>query len=170
MNVPALSKVNTLDKKVHHNFPTSNTRGANPIDNILKYSPFLLLIILHRNGFKTKNRLKSYLFKMIVGVVMLDVVSKALKVSVKKVRPNGHSKSFPSLHTATCIFGAALLHAELKESYPRISFSGYGLTVVTALLRMYHNKHWFSDILAGALLGTSAYKVTSNINLERGDK
>lgn len=165
-----INEVNKLDKKIHDYLPESNTKGSNPVDTFLKYSPFILLLILHREGFKTKSRFKKFFLKMLIGTIMLEIASNVLKASIKRVRPNGQPHSFPSLHTATCIFGAEILRSELKENYPGVSSSGYVISAITALLRMYHNKHWFSDIVAGALLGLTTYKLTSAINFKENDE
>jgi membrane-associated phospholipid phosphatase len=160
-------KINTIDKKIHNNLIISNTTGGNPVDTCLKYSPTVLLFFLDRQGFQTKNSFKSQVLKLLIGGIILEAASSALKHIVKRVRPNGEPYSFPSSHTGTCILGAELLHAELKENYPALSSSGYVLAVITALLRMYHNKHWFSDVVSGALLGFIAFHLSSNIMADR---
>ncbi|MDA8244339.1 MAG: phosphatase PAP2 family protein [Elusimicrobia bacterium] len=61
--------------------------------------------------------------------------------------------SFPSGHT-TSAFAIASVFARRCES-PWIGVSAYALAAGTALQRVYGDKHWASDVFAGAALGTA---------------
>jgi membrane-associated phospholipid phosphatase len=58
--------------------------------------------------------------------------------------------SFPSGHTATAFVSAEFLRQEYKHLSPWITTGGYAMAVLTGYLRMYNNKHWLSDVAAGA--------------------
>lgn len=61
--------------------------------------------------------------------------------------------SFPSGHT-TSAFSIASVFARRCES-PWVAASAYALAAGTALQRVYDDKHWASDVFAGAALGTA---------------
>lgn len=62
------------------------------------------------------------------------------------------STSFPSGHT-TAIFAAATVYAEEYRDYPWVPFVSYGAATLVGLSRVTENKHWISDVFAGAALG-----------------
>jgi len=74
----------------------------------------------------------------------------ALKVTVNRTRPNGGVHAFPSGHTAVAFAGATVLnqHFGLKVGVP-----AYTLAAFTGLGRMEDNKHYLSDVIAGATIG-----------------
>jgi membrane-associated phospholipid phosphatase len=66
--------------------------------------------------------------------------------------------SFPSGHTAAAFAAAAAVTAETREIWPEATRYAapvlYGGAVVVGVSRMYHNRHWASDVMAGAAIGT----------------
>lgn len=80
-------------------------------------------------------------------------VTQLVKVSAKRVRPNGSdARSFFSGHTSAAFAGAAAT-CRLDKDY---CVPGYALAVATAYLRMAADKHWFSDVFTGAIVGTAS--------------
>jgi membrane-associated phospholipid phosphatase len=66
--------------------------------------------------------------------------------------------SFPSGHTAAAFAVAAAVTAETREIWPEATPYAAPVLYTGALLvgvsRMYHNRHWASDAMAGAAIGT----------------
>jgi len=78
-------------------------------------------------------------------------ITQSLKYGINRKRPNGGNHSFPSGHTSAALQGAAFIHQRygLKPAIPAYigaAFVGYS--------RIYADKHFGSDVLAGALIGT----------------
>ena len=70
----------------------------------------------------------------------------------------GPYASFPSGHTATAFAAASAVTSETSRWWPKATWviapAMYGGATMVGLSRMYHNKHWASDVVMGALLGT----------------
>ena len=73
-----------------------------------------------------------------------------LKLAVQRTRPNGEDYSFPSGHTASAFSTAGVL---CQRYGGWVGGVGVGLGVLTALGRMEDNKHYASDVVAGATIG-----------------
>lgn len=65
--------------------------------------------------------------------------------------------SFASGHTAEAFVSAEFLHQEYKgRVHWTVTAAGYAVATSVAYLRMYHNKHWLSDVVAGAGIGMAS--------------
>lgn len=71
---------------------------------------------------------------------------------------NGDRKSFPSGHTSTAFAAAAAVTSEARRMWPAsvwvVAPAMYGGATLVGLSRMYHNRHWASDVVLGAAIGT----------------
>jgi membrane-associated phospholipid phosphatase len=67
-------------------------------------------------------------------------------------------QSFPSGHTSTAFAAAAAVTSEVRRLHPKalpfVAPVMYGGATLVGLSRMYHNKHWASDVALGAAVGT----------------
>lgn len=67
-------------------------------------------------------------------------------------------RAYPSIHSSAAFSTAAALTAEMQERrMPSARYVGpllYTLAAGPGLARMYHDKHWASDVLMGAVLGS----------------
>ena len=73
--------------------------------------------------------------------------------TVGEIRPDGGPHSFPSGHTANAFLGAHVAWKEFKDSCPVLAYSGYALATFVACSRLYNNRHWVADVIAGAGFG-----------------
>jgi membrane-associated phospholipid phosphatase len=71
---------------------------------------------------------------------------------------NGDRQSFPSGHTTAAFAAASSLTSEIHRVYPHLTWIAgpalYAGATTVGLARMYHNKHWASDVVLGAAVGT----------------
>ena len=81
-------------------------------------------------------------------------VLEGLKYGVAKERPDTHGRtSFPSGHTYFAFSGAELLRREYGRDYPWVAVAGYAVASFVGAMRVYNNRHWISDVAAGAGIG-----------------
>jgi len=76
----------------------------------------------------------------------------ALKVAVRRTRPNGGAYSFPSGHTAAAFAVAPVLARRFGWL---AALPAYAFATSTALGRMEDRKHYLSDVVVGAGIGTA---------------
>jgi len=51
------------------------------------------------------------------------------------------------------------MHQELKSSIPVLSCAGYIGVAATGIIRVYKNRHWLKDVVAGAVIGIVSAKL-----------
>lgn len=72
----------------------------------------------------------------------------------------GPYASFPSGHAGVAFAAAAAVTSETSRWWPKskwyVGTAMYGGATLVALSRMYDNKHWASDVVMGAAIGTFA--------------
>ncbi len=76
-----------------------------------------------------------------------------MKRVVDQTRPDGSRHSFPSGHTANSFLGAHVAFKEFKDTNAALAYSGYAIAAFVAGSRVYKNRHWFADVIAGAGIG-----------------
>jgi len=72
-----------------------------------------------------------------------------------------HGNSFPSGHT-TAVFSVASVIATQYRDTKWVPFVAYSVASMVGLSRIYDNKHWLSDVVAGAAIGTLVGNLVSN--------
>jgi membrane-associated phospholipid phosphatase len=75
-------------------------------------------------------------------------------------RGKEHYRSFPSGHTISAFAAAAAVTSETRRWWPGsdkyIGPAMYGGAALAGISRIYHNRHWATDIVMGAAIGTMA--------------
>jgi membrane-associated phospholipid phosphatase len=84
-------------------------------------------------------------------------------------------KSFPSGHSSAAFAAAASISTEVGRLYPQsriwVRPVAYGSAGLVGLSRIYNNKHWATDVLAGAAIGTfTAWKVVGYNHTHPGNR
>ena len=130
------------------------------IDDYTQFAPFAATYALGAFGIKAKHTFKQRVIVGCIAVGISQLFVQSLKYTVKTERPD-HSKrnSFPSGHTTMAFVGAEMLWQEYKDYSPWIAYSGYAVAAGTGFLRMYNNRHWLSDVIAGAGFGMLSTKL-----------
>lgn len=91
----------------------------------------------------------------LAALIPTNLVVEGLKRGIGRTRPDGDAKrsnsSFPSSHAANA-FALAFV---LARRYRRAAAGFLALAAAVAFSRMYLNRHYVSDVVAGALIGTA---------------
>lgn len=138
---------------------TENIDHKLTIDDFSQYAPAASIYALRALGIKGKNNLRDQTIILATSYLIMGATVESLKKITHVERPDGSSfNSFPSGHTATAFMGAELMYQEYKEVSPWYGISGYVVAAGTGAFRMYNNRHWLTDVLAGAGIGILSTK------------
>lgn len=154
------NSLKTLNYEFHEDIWIDNPHKTKSIDNYLMFAPALSVYGLNAIGIKGKNNTRDRTMIYLLSSIIQNTVVFSVKKLSGQLRPDGSSyTSFPSGHTATAFVSAEFMRQEYKDVSPWYGVAGYSMAAATGYLRMYNNKHWFSDVIAGAGVGILSTKV-----------
>ena len=131
-------------------------------DDVLPFVPLAQIYLGKSFGFQPKNNFKQQTINIIVANAIGGVVFTTLKHTVNEERPDqSDNLSFPSGHTSIAFTNAALLYYEYKDSNLWYASSGFLFATATGVLRIANNRHYTSDVLAGAGIGLASGLIVS---------
>jgi PAP2 superfamily len=153
----ALQKVNA---SVKEQIWEDNPHKPFHLDNYLMFTPTLAVYALNAAGIHGEHNFKD----RTIILLMANVIANGTVFSVKgwshEMRPDGSDyQSFPSGHTAEAFAGAEFMREEYKDVSPWYGIAGYAAATATGMLRMYNDKHWASDVIAGAGVGIASTRL-----------
>lgn len=129
------------------------------IDNYMQYSPMLAVYGLNLLGIDGKHKFWDRTGILAFSYATMGILVNGMKYAFKEKRPDNNARnSFPSGHTATAFMGAEFLYQEYKDISPWIGYSGYLIAATTGYLRIYNNRHYLNDVVAGACIGIVSTK------------
>ncbi len=151
LNSPDLKKIN---QNILDDVRPKDRSKKFRIDNYLQYGPGAISLSMTAIGIKGQQQLRD----ATLTYATINIISTALVTPTKRLthvlRPDSSDYlSFPSGHTAEAFANAEFLRMEYGNQYPWLAVAGYAMAATTGYLRMYNNKHWFSDVLSGAAIG-----------------
>ena len=123
-------------------------------DDWLQYAPAGALVALKAAGHESRSSWGRMLVSDAFSAAIMTGAVNSIKYSVRRLRPDSRSRnSFPSGHTATTFMTAAMLSKEYGWRSPWYSIGGYTVAAVTGVSRIMNNRHWLTDVFAGAAIG-----------------
>ncbi|GEP90725.1 phosphatase PAP2 family protein [Chitinophaga terrae (ex Kim and Jung 2007)] len=167
----------TLNKSTRHESSEHITPGAK-IDNYMQYAPAVAVYGLNLAGVKGKHNFKDRTIIYATSQLVSAALVLPTKHLVHEERPDGSNNlSFPSGHTATAFSSAQFMFREYKDSNFWLSISGYPIAAMTGIYRVFNDKHWVGDVVAGAGIGILSteiaywlFPVTSKLFASKKDK
>lgn len=152
---------NTIDPDFRHHY-----------DDWTQYAPAAVMVGLKACGYKGRSTWGRMLVSDAFSAASMAVIVTGMKHTVKRLRPDeSASNSFPSRHTATAFMTATMLHKEYEGRSPWFSIGGYALATLTGVSRVLNNRHWITDVAAGAAIGIGSvhlgYFITDKIFKDR---
>ncbi|WP_395060219.1 phosphatase PAP2 family protein [Flavobacterium sp.] len=135
------------------------------IDDFTQYVPAASVYGLNVFGVKGKHNFKDRTIILGTSYLIMSASVLSLKSITKVERPDGSAfNSFPSGHTATAFAGAEFLWQEYKDVSIWYGISGYIIATGTGAFRIYNDRHWLTDVVAGAGIGILSTKIAYWIN------
>ena len=149
----------------------SKNHETTSVDNYIQFIPAATVYALNIAGVKGKNNLKNETVILLTSLGITAATVFTLKYATNETRPDGsENNSFPSGHTAFAFAGAEFLMQEYKHKSIWYGIGGYAIATTTGVLRVYNNRHWLSDVVAGAGIGILSTKIAYWINPYINDK
>jgi len=128
-------------------------------DDWFQYLPMATVYGVNFTKLKGVHNFKDRTIILALAYLTMGTVVNTMKYTICEKRPDGSSlNSFPSGHTATVFMGAEFLRKEYASISPWVGYSGYLVALATGYLRIYNNRHYFNDVLAGACIGILSTK------------
>jgi membrane-associated phospholipid phosphatase len=152
--------IRDLDKTTKNELQEDHPLFAAHVDDYSQFAPALAVFALNLAGVKGKHSMVDAAGIYVLSSAIMGGTVSILKSSTHRQRPNESGfNSFPSGHTANAFAAAEFLNQEYKDVSPWYGYAGYTVATATGVLRMYNNKHWLSDVVAGAGFGILSTKV-----------
>jgi hypothetical protein len=160
LNNPTLQDLNHHTKGWFKEIPNNiDFRPKTKIDNYLQFAPVVAVYALNMAGIQGKHNLRDRTILLGLSAIITTGTVVSVKNMTNEQRPNNQDYlSFPSGHTATAFAAAEFMWQEYKDVNPWIGMTGYITAASVGALRMYNNKHWLSDVVAGAGFGILSTK------------
>src|SRR4029450_10811094 len=91
-------------------------------------------------------------FALMRAQIVTQTFTQAMKYTVRRDRPTGECCAFPSGHASSAFAAASVLerHFGYRGSWPALLGASY-----VATSRLVDNRHFLSDVVFGAALGTA---------------
>jgi membrane-associated phospholipid phosphatase len=138
------------NRDIHKLFPTYRTS----LDNFLIFAPYLELGAVALAGVESRNDRINIGLVILKSELIMLATTFSVKYLVREERPDGSDNlSFPSGHTAQAFLAASIVHNEFRDKSQWYGVGAYTIAGSVAALRMINNKHWQSDVIAGAGFG-----------------
>gem|GEM_PF-874546 len=131
-------------------------------DDYLQFAPIAAAYGLEFTNLKSKDNLLNKTLKLAKSELMMMAIVYPLKIITHGARPDsGAPTTFPSGHTAQAFLAATFLDEQYRHLSKWISIGGYAVATSVGISRILNNRHWISDVLAGAGIGILSVKMVS---------
>ena len=126
-------------------------------DDYMQYVPVASYVIMCATPLKAKHTVAERMTVAAVTYLSMTAMTNTLKYTICEQRPGSTERNaFPSGHTATAFAGAELIRSEYGWG---IGSAAYVVASGVAFMRLYNNRHWLNDVLAGAGIGILSARI-----------
>lgn len=154
---PAIQK---LDYTSEYELHEDHIDLYNKIDDYMQFAPAAAAFSMNLLGVKSKHTFSDMAILYAMSTALETGIVYTTKEVTPRTRPDGSANnSFPSGHTATAFVAAEFLHQEYKDKSAWISVGGYTVAALIGASRVYNDRHWISDVVAGAGIGILSTKL-----------
>jgi membrane-associated phospholipid phosphatase len=155
----ALDPILDLNLKVKSGI-TSRVTEHFHIDDFTQYAPAVAVYGFNLVGIKGKHNFLDRSIILASSAAIVGISVTGIKRLTHIQRPDGTAfNAFPSGHTATVFAAAEFLYQEYKDVSVWYGIAGYTVAAGTGFMRMYNNRHWLTDVVAGAGFGIISTKI-----------
>ncbi|QQL48901.1 phosphatase PAP2 family protein [Mucilaginibacter ginkgonis] len=155
----AIEPLRRLDRSIYQQANDHNFVVRSHIEDYFQYAPVVLTYGLNLVGIHGKNTFLDRTLLFVLSEGIASGTAFIVKHASHRLRPNNADYySFPSGHTTNAFAEAEFMSQELGAKSWVYSAVGYGFATTTGIFRIYHQDHWFSDVVAGAGLGILSTK------------
>jgi membrane-associated phospholipid phosphatase len=152
-------KLRSLDRTTRKEIMEDHGTFRSEVDDYLKLVPAAAVYALNMAGIKGKHNFADRSILLGISTVLVTSSTGIIKSATGRLRPDGSTyNSFPSGHTSVAFMTAQFMWEEYKDVSPWYGVAGYAVATTTGVLRIYNNRHWVSDVIAGAGLGILSTK------------
>lgn len=148
-----------LDVRVRNYIQDDLRQGAPFLDlgSVTRFVPSTMHMGLGVVGVPAKHALLDRTIEETLSYTFLIATGYLIKFTVSRPRPDGSDNtSFPSGHTMIAFVGAELTRMDYGWGW---GAGSYAFAAFTGAERMWGDKHWLTDVLAGAGIGILAAHV-----------
>jgi hypothetical protein len=152
--------IRKIDHNVYNSIEQNDRFWYTNADDYVQYAPAVAAYAMKFCKVESAHNLLDMTILYGLSNLLAGGIVQGTKVISDRERPNGSGdRSFPSGHTQTAFVAAEFLHQEYKDKSIWISIGGYSAATFVGIARVYKNKHWVSDVVAGAGIGILSTKV-----------
>ena len=186
--VVGLTGIATLADKDIRNFSQRNqSRTANNVFNVDKYyyTEFVGASIIAFYGYgliDNNNSVRKLAVKLTEATLLATSLTVITKTVVGRGRPykqdtqyytnpftfDNDYNSFPSGHTTLAFAYSTVMANEVDNIFWKVGW--YTAAGLVGYSRIYHNQHWFSDVMMGAAIGYFSGEFVNNHDTNKDEK
>ena len=123
------------------------------VDDLLQWAPYLELGGVLLAGVESRDDRLNLALVLVKSEALMLASVYAVKHTTLITRPDGTPTAFPSGHTAQAFLAASIVHTEFRDKSQWYGIGAYAIATSVGVLRMVNDKHWESDVVAGAGFG-----------------
>ena len=153
------NKIRNIDFDVRNSLEQNNRFWHIQADDYLQYAPVVAAYSMKFCKVESTHNLLDMTILYGLSNLLTGGVVRGTKTVIGRERPYGsNTQSFPSGHTGTSFVSAEFLYQEYKDKSIWIGIGGYSVATFVGAARVYKNRHWVSDVVAGAGIGILSTK------------